>query len=71
VLEIRQEIAKSSTKKLDAMMKSKCRDNRVRGLVQFYGASRTGRMSGRLVQIQNFPRPTIKDVKGAVADVLR
>jgi DNA polymerase len=61
-LEIRQEAAKSSVAKLTSMASSVCEDGAIRGLTQFYGASRTGRWAGRLVQIQNLPRPTIKQV---------
>jgi len=57
VLEIRQEAAKSSVAKLRSMMLTANGDNRIRGLTQFYGASRTGRWAGRLVQVQNLPRP--------------
>lgn len=57
VLEIRQEAAKSSVAKLVSMKASAGRDGRIRGLTQFYGASRTGRWAGRLVQVQNLPRP--------------
>jgi DNA polymerase len=56
VLEIRQELSKTSTKKYVAMQTAICEDGRVRGLLQFYGANRTGRWAGRLVQIQNLPR---------------
>lgn len=56
VLEIRQEMAKTSIKKYVAMDVAKGKDNRVRGLLQFYGANRTGRWAGRLVQVQNLPR---------------
>lgn len=56
VLEIRQELGKTSTKKYDAIETCVCADNRVRGLLQFYGANRTGRWAGRLVQVQNLPR---------------
>jgi DNA polymerase len=56
VLEIRQELSKTSTKKYAAMRAAACSDGRVRGLLQFYGANRTGRWAGRLVQIQNLPR---------------
>lgn len=62
VLEIRQELGKSSVKKYDAMVKGVCRDWRVRGLLQFYGANRTGRWAGRLVQVQNLPRNYIEDL---------
>ena len=56
MLEIRQELSKTSTKKYDAMEIAMCKDNRVRGLLQFYGANRTGRWAGRLVQVQNLPQ---------------
>jgi DNA polymerase len=56
MLEIRQELGKTSTKKYDAIKLCVCTDNRVRGLLQFYGANRTGRWAGRLVQVQNLPR---------------
>ena len=57
VLEIRQEVAKSSVKKLDAMIRCAGPGDRVRGQLAYYGAFRTGRFAGRLVQPQNFPRP--------------
>lgn len=56
VLEIRKELAKTSIKKYVAMEEAICPDERVRGLLQFYGANRTGRWAGRLVQVQNLPR---------------
>ena len=56
MLAIRQELGKTSTKKYDAIQAAVCADNRVRGLLQFYGANRTGRWAGRLVQVQNLPR---------------
>ena len=56
VLEIRQELAKTSIKKYVAMEEAICPDGRIRGLLQFYGANRTGRWAGRLVQVQNLPR---------------
>lgn len=56
LLEIRQETSKTSIKKYEAMAVAKGKDNRVRGLLQFYGANRTGRWAGRLVQVQNLPR---------------
>lgn len=55
-LEIRQETGKTSTKKYDAINAAVCADGRVRGLLQYYGANRTGRWAGRLVQVQNLPR---------------
>lgn len=56
VLEIRQELGKTSVTKYQAMVAAMCSDNRIRGLLQFYGANRTGRWAGRLVQVQNLPR---------------
>ena len=56
MLQIRQELGKTSTKKYDAIKMCVCPDKRVRGLLQFYGANRTGRWAGRLVQVQNLPR---------------
>lgn len=63
VLSIRQEMSKTSVKKYDAMRKSYCRDSRVRGLLQYYGANRTGRWAGRLVQVQNLPQNHISDLE--------
>lgn len=59
VLEIRQELAKTSIKKYIAMEMARGEDCRIRGLLQFYGANRTGRWAGRLVQVQNLPRNSI------------
>lgn len=56
MLEIRQELGKTSTKKYNALETAVCADGRVRGLLQFYGANRTGRWAGRIVQPQNLPR---------------
>jgi DNA polymerase len=56
VLEIRQDLGKTSTKKYNAIESAVCADGRVRGLLQFYGANRTGRWAGRLVQVQNLPQ---------------
>ena len=56
MLEIRQELSKTSVTKYTAMDTAVCADRRVRGLLQFYGANRTGRWAGRLVQVQNLPR---------------
>lgn len=53
VLELRQLLGKTSTKKYEAMLTAVCKDDRVRGLLQYYGAARTGRWAGRLVQVQN------------------
>ncbi|WP_049690758.1 DNA polymerase [Anaerococcus jeddahensis] len=63
VLELRQELSKSSVRKYDAMKNVKGIDNRVRGLIQFYGANRTGRYSGRLIQVQNLRRNNLKDLE--------
>ena len=71
VLEIRQEIAKSSLKKLDAMLRCAGPGDRVRGQLAYYGAFRTGRFAGRLIQPQNFPRPIIKDVNSFTRYMLR
>lgn len=62
VLEIRQELSKTSVKKYETMARTVCPDGRVRGLLQFYGANRTGRWAGRLVQVQNLPRSDLKDL---------
>lgn len=59
---IRQEMAKTSTKKYEAMKETACADGRVRGLLQFYGANRTGRWAGRLVQVQNLPQNHLDDL---------
>lgn len=56
VLKIRKELGKTSVKKYEAMDTCMCADGRIRGLLQFYGANRTGRWAGRLVQVQNLPR---------------
>lgn len=61
MLEIRQQLGKSSNKKYDAIEAAACADHRVRGLLQYYGA-RTGRWAGRLVQIQNLPRNYLKSL---------
>lgn len=62
LLAIRQELAKTSTKKYEAMKNAACADGRVRGLLQFHGANRTGRWAGRLVQVQNLPQNHIEDL---------
>jgi DNA polymerase len=56
VLELRQLLSKTSTKKYEAMTNAACKDDRVRGLTQYYGAARTGRWAGRLIQLQNLPQ---------------
>lgn len=60
-LEIRQELGKTSVKKYDAFQRSCCEDDRIRGTFQFFGG-RTGRWAGRLIQPQNFPRPSFDEV---------
>ncbi|MFW0776273.1 MAG: DNA polymerase, partial [Rickettsiales bacterium] len=65
VLQIRAELNKTSTSKYSKMAEAVCDDNRVRGLLQFYGASRTGRWAGRLVQDQNLPQNKIPDLEDA------
>lgn len=62
VLKLRLLLAKTSVKKYEAIQRSVCRDGRVHGLLQFYGANRTGRWAGRLVQIQNLPQNHIPDL---------
>ncbi len=62
VLEIRQELGKTSVSKYKAMSSAICADGRARGLIQFYGACRTGRWAGRLVQVHNLPRPVFEHI---------
>lgn len=62
VLELRQLLSKSSVKKYVAMETCRCSDGRAHGLLQFYGANRTGRWAGRLVQVQNLPQNHIPDL---------
>ena len=65
VLELRQQISKSSVKKYLAMKNAECWCNRARGMFQFYGANRTGRWAGRIIQLQNLPQNHIEDLKDA------
>lgn len=65
VLKLRQQAAKSSVSKYQAMMNCVCKDGRVRGMFQFYGANRTGRWAGRLVQLQNLPQNHLPDLEEA------
>lgn len=65
ILELRQQAAKSSVKKYQAMQNAVCSDGRARGMFQFYGANRTGRFSGKLVQLQNLPQNHISDLEQA------
>lgn len=69
VLLLRQQLAKSSVKKYTAMENAVCKDNRARGMFQFYGANRTGRFAGRLIQLQNLPQnhmPDLAEARGLV-----
>lgn len=63
LLKLRLLMAKTSVKKYEAMERSVCTDGRVHGLLQFYGANRTGRWAGRLVQVQNLPQNHIPDLE--------
>lgn len=65
VLKLRQQVAKSSVSKYQAMMNCVCKDGRARGMFQFYGANRTGRWAGRLVQLQNLPQNHLPDLEEA------
>ena len=65
VLALRQQLAKSSVKKYQAMQNSACNDGRSRGMFQFYGANRTGRWAGRLIQLQNLPQNHMEDLAEA------
>lgn len=65
VLELKLQTAMSSLKKYEAMERAECSDGRVHGLLQFYGASRTGRWAGRVVQVQNLARNYLKDLDDA------
>ena len=62
---IRSELSKSSTAKYEAMLRAACADDHVRGTFQFYGANRTGRMAGRLLQLQNLPQNHMEDLDEA------
>ena len=65
VLSLRQQLAKSSVKKYQAMENAACHDTRARGMFQFYGANRTGRWAGRLIQLQNLPQNHMDDLAEA------
>lgn len=67
VLTLRQQLAKSSVRKYQAMEKTVCSDNRARGMFMFYGANRTGRFSGRNIQLQNLPQNHLLDLAEARA----
>lgn len=64
-LVLRQQLAKSSVKKYQAMQNAVCSDGRARGMFQFYGAYRTGRWAGRLIQMQNLPQNHLSDLAEA------
>lgn len=70
MLEIRQQLGKTSVKKYAAMATACCKDGRVRGLTEYYGANRTGRWAGRLVQMQNLPRNYMKTL-GLAREIVR
>lgn len=70
VLELRQLLGKTSTSKYKAMLDAACKDNRVRGLLQYYGAGRTGRWAGRRVQLQNLAQNHLADI-GEVRELVR
>ena len=65
VLSLRQQLAKSSVKKYQAMETAVCADDRARGMFQFYGANRTGRWAGRIIQMQNLPQNHLEDLAEA------
>lgn len=67
VLELRQQLAKSSVKKYQTMQRAVCNDSRARGMFMFYGANRTGRWAGRLIQLQNLPQNHLPDLDAARA----
>ncbi|MEX5285436.1 DNA polymerase [Selenomonas sputigena] len=67
VLSLRRQLAKSSVKKYQAMRNAACADSRARGMFQFYGANRTGRFAGRIVQLQNLPQNHLTDLEYARA----
>ncbi len=67
VLTLRQQLAKSSVKKYTAMQNAVCADGRIRGMFQFYGANRTGRYAGRIVQLQNLPQNHLPELARARA----
>ena len=69
VLQLRQQLAKSSVKKYQAMQNAVCRDGRAHGMFQFYGANRSGRWAGRLIQLQNLPQNHMNDLAEARAIV--
>ena len=67
MLRLKQLMSKTSVKKYEAMQRARCGDGRAHGLLQFYGANRTGRWAGRLVQVQNLPRNSMTELDDARA----
>ncbi len=70
ILDLKLKLGKTSTKKYEAMKRCTCSDGRIRGLLQFYGANRTGRWAGRLVQVHNLPQnhlDNLEDVRGLIS----
>lgn len=67
VLSLRQQLAKSSVNKYTAMQTAACKDSRARGMFQYYGANRTGRFAGRIIQLQNLPQNHMSDLADARA----
>ena len=65
MLKLKQLMSKTSVKKYEAMRRARCDDGRIHGLLQFYGANRTGRWAGRLVQVQNLPRNSMTELDDA------
>lgn len=65
VLQLRQQLSKSSVKKYQAMQNAVCKDGRARGMFQFYGANRSGRWAGRMIQLQNLPQNHMPDLEQA------
>ena len=65
VLSLRQQLAKSSVKKYTAMQTAVCKDSRARGMFRYYGANRTGRFAGRIIQLQNLPQNHMSDLADA------
>ena len=70
VLELRQLLGKTSTKKYESMLNAACNDRRLRGLTQYYGAARTGRWAGRLCQLQNIPANHLNNIE-EVRDIVK
>lgn len=70
VLALRQQLGKTSTKKYQTMLTAACDDHRIRGTMQYYGAGRTGRWAGRLLQVQNLPQNHLDEI-GTVRELVR